>query len=210
MNPMENAYTDRDIRDTPSLEAIAEEYVQRYTGSFELILDCRDRLRDGYRLGVSQVRAVLNTMRADPRVRQLPMPSQRSDDVEIARGPRLTDNVILFPRRERVRPVYIELPARWKHDFGMSTHRRAEVIHKMAHYKCSLTYFPHATQHQFHDRFRVRIAWACGSALPSVRNRNSSQYTEEWLIRLLTTDQAIALLQTNARRMCPQCDRIGE
>lgn len=204
MDPQRSAYTDRDVLDSPELEAVAKQYVHAYTGSFQFLLDCADRLRDGYGLTTTQVRTVLNAMRADPRVRVLPVPTApaRPTTVVIYDD---SDDDARYLRPVRVRPPYIELPARWHHDFGISTHRRAEVIHKMVHFKCSVTYYPHATQHRFHDRFRVRIAWACGAGLPGVQNRNSSQYTEEWPIRLLTTDEATELLETNARRMCPTC-----
>lgn len=79
----ERKFTDRDIRDGgPILHQQAVAYLQNYTGEFDLLIDCKMRVSQGMELTVGMVRGVLNCMRNDPRVKNLPKPKDWSADHE--------------------------------------------------------------------------------------------------------------------------------
>lgn len=67
-------YTDRDVRENDNLVEAAYEFLEAYTGEFEFLIDCKMRVAQGTELSVGMVRGVLNCMRADPRVRNMPAP----------------------------------------------------------------------------------------------------------------------------------------
>lgn len=70
----ERKYTDRDVRENDALVEAAVEFLENYHGEFEFLIDCKMRLSAGGDLSVGMIRGVLNCMRADPRVRNLPEP----------------------------------------------------------------------------------------------------------------------------------------
>jgi len=74
MQPNVDRYTDAHVRATPALIDAAKAYVLSYAGDFPLIINCRERLRAGEPLNIAHARAILNAMRADPRVTTLPEP----------------------------------------------------------------------------------------------------------------------------------------
>lgn len=63
----EHRYTDRDVRENSDLFRIATWYAQNYTGDFEFMVDIMRQVQCGIELNVSQVRAVMNCLRNDPR-----------------------------------------------------------------------------------------------------------------------------------------------
>lgn len=67
-------YTDRDVREDRSLIEHVEAYLDGYSGEFEYLIDMKMRHASGLPLTVGMVRGVLNCMRHDPRVRDLPAP----------------------------------------------------------------------------------------------------------------------------------------
>jgi hypothetical protein len=67
-------YTDRDVRENDELTEAAYEYIEQYTGEFAFIIDCKMRVASGESLTVGMVRGILNCMRVDPRVRNMPTP----------------------------------------------------------------------------------------------------------------------------------------
>lgn len=76
-------YNDRDVRDNPSLRQIAEDYLEQYTGEFEFLVDLKMRAALDYDLTDPMVRGVLNCMRNDPRVVDLPEPGVHEDGAEV-------------------------------------------------------------------------------------------------------------------------------
>lgn len=73
-------YTDRDVRNHPDLGEVVTEYLEAYTGEFEFLIDMRIRALGGHGLTTGMVRGVLNCMRNDPRVRDLPEPIATDDE----------------------------------------------------------------------------------------------------------------------------------
>src|SRR5215203_6856419 len=76
----EHKYTDRDVRESAELVEAAIEFLESYQGDFEFLIDCKMRLSAGGELSVGMVRGVLNCMRANPRVKNLPEPLHVSDE----------------------------------------------------------------------------------------------------------------------------------
>jgi len=77
----ERKYTDRDVRENPTFVDLVEAYLHRYEGDFEFLIDNKMRLAQNITLTTGQVRGVLNCMRHDPRVRNLPEPLPYEDNV---------------------------------------------------------------------------------------------------------------------------------
>ncbi len=77
----ERKYTDRDVRENPTFVDMVEEYLDRYTGDFEFLIDNKMRVARGMDLTTPQVRGVLNCMRHDPRITNLPEPLPYEDNV---------------------------------------------------------------------------------------------------------------------------------
>lgn len=73
---MSNAlkYTDRDVRENPDFYGRVHNYLVDYSGDFQFLVDCKMRIMSGIELPVGMVRGVLNCMRIDPRVTNLPEP----------------------------------------------------------------------------------------------------------------------------------------
>lgn len=67
-------YTDRDVRENPDFYLTAVHYLSEYQGDFQFLIDCKMRVEHGSDLSVGMVRGVLNCMRVDPRVQNLPEP----------------------------------------------------------------------------------------------------------------------------------------
>lgn len=67
-------YTDRDVRENSDFLPAVLTYLEQYTGEFEYLIDMKMRAAQGMNLTVPMVRGVLNCMRHDPRVQNLPAP----------------------------------------------------------------------------------------------------------------------------------------
>lgn len=184
-------FTDRDVLDHPQLRPIAEEYVRTYTGTFQPIKDCRVRLAQGYTLETPHIRMVLNTMRTDPRIQ---LPEVERAVVHYDAFKYVPEEVCRAQTAMR-RPAYIDLPFKMHHQYGMSTHIRAEVIHRLGLDRSRLTYYPHMTQKRWEDRFHFHLHWRCSASVP-----------KESSLRLLTTEEARELvIDEGLRRWCPTC-----
>lgn len=70
----ETKYTDRDVRENDDLEERAYEYLDNYTGEFQFLVDAKMRLEMEEELPTPIIRGVLNCMRIDVRVTDLPAP----------------------------------------------------------------------------------------------------------------------------------------
>lgn len=74
-------YTDQDVRNNPDFYGIVVNYLVDYPGEFQFLIDCKMRIASGMDLTTGMVRGVLNCMRVDPRVKDLPEPMDWPDDV---------------------------------------------------------------------------------------------------------------------------------
>lgn len=103
-------YNDRDVRDNPDLHAVAVRYLEQYTGEFDFLVDMRIRaLDEDYGLTVGMVRGVLNCMRNDPRVRDLPEPGPQ-DTEEASNVVSITGRGHWVQRGKAVTPASKERP----------------------------------------------------------------------------------------------------
>jgi len=82
-NAPETKYTDRDVRENDSLTDAAFNYLEQYGGEFQFLIDCKMRVAQGVDLTTGMIRGVLNCMRVDPRVTNLPdpLPTTLGDDM---------------------------------------------------------------------------------------------------------------------------------
>jgi hypothetical protein len=67
-------YTDRDVRENQNFYQTVIDYLDTYEGEFDFLVDCKMRVAMDRDLTVGMVRGVLNCMRHDPRVTDLPEP----------------------------------------------------------------------------------------------------------------------------------------
>lgn len=199
MDPKIDRYTDAHVRGDDTLRRAAQDYVLSYSGDFVLIKYCRDRLNDGWALTTPQVRAILNAMRADPAVRNLPVPVL--DDYEERRwGSGLGESAVRYRKKLVQRPAYIDLPTKLHYDYVMSLHKTAVVVHRVSHNGSFIRYYPHMTQKRFHDRFRLHLRLVCSTNLP----RRSSSHPG---VQMLTTHEVEVLVANGLRRLCPTCNQ---
>jgi len=205
VNPAYDRYDDRDVRGDAGLYAAADAYVRGYVGDFVFLRDLRDRLAEGAALTVSQARAALNCMRADPRVAELPRPD-------------LGDNVVEFrlPRsRRRAQPPPprrpFDLPLAWKKPYGVSNHRRARRVHVLDTHsrdRCRLTYTPQPAREQY--RYNWHMRWVCSVHMTPVYEpyENSPTWRHCFVgydIELLTRAEAADLAAQDEWGWCRQC-----
>lgn len=73
-NAPETKYTDRDVRESGDLVDRAIAYVENYTGDFQYLIDMKMRLAQEDDLTTPMIRGILNCMRHDPRIRNMPSP----------------------------------------------------------------------------------------------------------------------------------------
>lgn len=192
---MEQAYTDRDVRESPSLKEVAEKYVLEYKGSFHPILDCKERMAKGLDLEVAHIRLVLNTMRADPRVELLPQ-VERTDNVvpfiprQRARGLFDVDDEEYGTSR-RTRRAYFDIPTKVKYPYAMSMHKRSEVIHEVDLERSALRYFTGSGEFELQLRYQCR-----------------SEYLKRIRVRFLSEWERSQLILLGLMRPCPACVSI--
>lgn len=70
----ETKYTDRDVRENDGLEERVYQYLEGYCGEFQFLVDAKMRLEYDGELPTPIIRGVLNCMRVDVRVTDLPKP----------------------------------------------------------------------------------------------------------------------------------------
>lgn len=83
MKGTELKYTDRDVRENPDFEEVVLEYLSRYQGEFDYLVDMKMRHAAGMDLTVGMIRGVLNCMRHDPREKNLPTPLPPEEGVVV-------------------------------------------------------------------------------------------------------------------------------
>jgi hypothetical protein len=201
VNPTSDRYTDAHVRGDLKLHRIAESYVRHYVGDFYMIIECRDRLGRGDVLTVSQVRAVLNFMRSDPNVGDLPVPTSPRY------GNTVTDDSRTYRDALRRRPSYIDLPTKIHYTHGISLHKRARTIHIVDHRGSFIRYFPHASHKKFSDKFDLRLRWMCPANVPRIEIPSVSGLSHGGT-RLITQHEADVLIANDLRYMCPGCNRL--
>lgn len=200
---MDHAFTDRMVReDKEDLSKAAKDYLLAYKGSFEPVLHARAAVIEGVELNVAQIRTVLNVMRADTSIRMEYTPPTGSNVIQFPLGGRQRDEEsprVTTPKLELV--VFGRIKS--KYVFGMSMHKRAEVIHYVDHDKTRIVYKRSGAsslitsprrmgwQKLYFDRIEVQYGWECGSKNPKVR--------------LLTTDMMEAIVNRGLGRLCPTC-----
>lgn len=85
----EMKYSDRDLRDDPSLMELAVAYILAYTGEFEPLVEAKEMYEEEGYLTIPVARKVLNCMRHDARVAaELPPPARQSGIVLPFQAPR--------------------------------------------------------------------------------------------------------------------------
>lgn len=111
----EHRYTDRDVRENPRLFHIATWYAKNYMGDFEFMKDMKEYVQLGHDLNVSQVRAVMNSLRNDPH-----MASRVPNEIAYAAVP---DHK--FEEEENVVPIY-----KARSQANQEVHCGSDVSHK--------------------------------------------------------------------------------
>lgn len=206
-------YTDHQVARREDLfRRIATEYIQEYTGSFDLLRDYKLRLQAGHPLSIPMIRATLNCMRYDAQVVGLPEPEFEARDYSQGRSARV---VQLRPRRgfgpvtsrwvdghpedddeeEEYTPPplprFVKQPTRWKVTYGVSTWTTAELVHRV-----------HTDSHIVWDREKDTrkpvIGWACSGYTLKIQRLEIVLMDEVAAYKLLTENHGRA-------RICKKC-----
>lgn len=180
-------YTDAQVRADPDLfVTLALAYLQDYTGEFDLLRSYQVRLQNGHELTVPMIRAVLNCMRFDASVPNMPEPQQREarviDFVSKAERKRK-------PAQASPRPAFIDLPTRWKMRYGISHWVTARSVH-VVHPESVIRYYPHTGE------FDCRLHWWCKTPW-SMANLS--------IIELLSDEEAKHVLTVPRWNLCGTC-----
>jgi hypothetical protein len=148
-------YTDEQVAaDWNLFCSLASVYVANYEGTFELLVSYKHRVRCGYDLTVPMVRATMNCMLRDASIVNLPEPAGPGSNVTSIRTARSFKDY--FTRRhspsyfdedygrgpqrdpddedevvEIQRPRYVEMPIKWRHDYGIVLHKMSRVVHRV-------------------------------------------------------------------------------
>lgn len=134
-------YTDQDVRTHPDLIEIAHQFLRRYQGDWEFLVQCKNHLEAHNHLPMPTVRAVLNAMRANPEgamfLPQTPTGRFSADGrVGLGQPPMQT-----FLKAVPARPVYIVVNTTWKMPYLLSTHKIAQVYHVLRPEYCELRWY---------------------------------------------------------------------
>jgi len=149
-------YTDRQVREDPTLTELAYDYLRSYGGDYEYLVDCKEALHFRQDLTTAQIRGVLNCMRHDVHARAA-MPKPIFEPFQPR--PRRQHPPKLQVVREVYRPNVIELKAHFKGTYVTSTHRQAKKSHLLDHERSALLYYPHIA------RFMPDVKLYCSAAV---------------------------------------------
>jgi hypothetical protein len=220
----ERRYNDRDVRDDPRLEGLAIEYLEAYTGEFEFLIDMKMRVAADYGLTTGMVRGVLNCMRNDPRVRDLPEPGIE----EVAPLRLVKEGCPLIGREHGIH--WIHLPGGGQQhclgwhamtrDITQTTARfpapylrgrSSDLVHRSTH-EGVLTWFPR----NFHTEGQAEVAfWEVKPVcpLPALKNPDLLAADDVWAAEPRDTAFAVRwgyLLREGGVHLCSRCFPRGE
>lgn len=151
-------YTDRDVRENPSLVGMVTDYLERYQGEFQFLLDAKIRSAAGRPLGVAMVRGVLNCMRNDARLLfELPAPQF---PVPI-RSARL--HIVHDEPEEPYRPPRVDVRVIVRADYWYTTNRMARWFHLIDHERSRGIWW------RYPNEIRWEIRALCGKELRATR-----------------------------------------
>jgi hypothetical protein len=151
----ERKYTDRDVRENPDMQLAVIQYLEQYEGEFEFLIDMKMRIASDYDLTVGMVRGVLNCMRHDPRVTNLPEPM-----------PEYEGKVLQMPKRSEPDDYvpYKKLKYCENEDFhprhGGQTYRNADNYD--GYRSCEGKYF--LNREDVEVRAVVKVPWVTGKS----------------------------------------------
>lgn len=138
MGAPDYAYTDRDVREDESLQNVALAYLRGYGGTFEPLVEAKDKLGRGNALPVQTIRMVLNCMRHDMSVvDRLPVPNRQATFDYL-------DDFFTPPRKLVAVPTYVpprrtETEAFVRYPYMMS--RTGSLYHRVSPDKSLSTIF---------------------------------------------------------------------
>lgn len=162
---MENKYTDEDVKRDPGLGVIARHYLLDYHGSFSFLVEAKRNLQN---LNVATIRGVLNCMRSDSNVINLPEPKGKTFDASLLKD----DEVIEQEEMQRIEEenllvrlgTPVSLNVKWKRPYGVMNHIQASVIHTLDPTRSGLMYLPGATLDlgvTVEPDYKWGITWFC-------------------------------------------------
>jgi hypothetical protein len=140
MEDYDYRFTDRDLRENPSLVGLAITFLQAYGGDYDYLRYAQDFLRTNGDLTTAIARGVINCMRHDPQwATRLLRPSL----VPVSQSrPMLR----IVDRHYHERPPQILLKAVWHMRYIQSSWPTAFLAHYLDHNRSTLLYFPYTGQ----------------------------------------------------------------
>jgi hypothetical protein len=193
-------YEDADVRaNEETFRALAYAYLDQYHGNFHVLTDFkRIHLRDET-LNVRQVRTILNCMLIDPRVSNMPIPSDHHFDAGSYKVRRYNlghgDQPILTEVRPKYRADKVKMKSHVNYDYGISNAKQAHVIHRVDHQVTPAIWYPCS------GKMLYSTQWICTTDERTFKN--SILLTEPAALNLLGKP-AFRMRHWNACRLCDQ------
>lgn len=182
---MDRKYTDQDVRrNHAALRSLAVRYLDNYVGEFEPLRGALCQLNETSDLTVPTIRLVLNCMRVDSTVRDLPSPG------EVTFYASYNDVAKAVPKPSKFRPAYIDLPTKYKLEFGIHIGLGSSKIHRIWRSESNIRYYPAIGE------FQCRLRWHCR---PSWMIREAN-------VRLIDVDAKLTLYKSGYAE-CEYCER---
>lgn len=167
-------YNNRDIRaDRDRLTAIANAYLARYAGNWEVLLTAKQAIKQGHGLTDQGLQVVCNSMLSDPSVRNMPDPIGHTVVFEADQFAANTANIVKLPSRPIERPTRLEMKSgiNLTNRFWYSIQTNAYLIHlgrsaRVTYYTPEYYTNPNvwwSTIPPYAERFEVRLYAFCKS-----------------------------------------------
>lgn len=190
---MDHKYTDADVRrNRDALTALAVRYLQQYVGDFTPLLEAKQKVNSYSDLPVPMVRLVLNCMRVDPTVQNLPTPVSVTFDATIK------DLKKIVPRRTIHRPAYIRLTTKFKRPFGIHLGMKANRIHRVWETESHIRYYPAVGEYNCRLRWHCKPSWQIKEANVKLIGRHEANHLIQYGFAPCGTCEAYHSMRKNA------------
>lgn len=154
-------FSDTNVRTYPQLTEIAVEYAADYAGDWEFMVAARSLALQSGTLPTATARAVLNAMRADPKVvMSLPELYDLEPTPKHLRVDR-TEHAVEVTRW----PFNVEI--KWNLDYYCATHKQATAAHLLNHERSHLRYYPMfgRPNYSIREQYEFNLIAECGVRL---------------------------------------------
>ena len=165
-------FSDTDVRTYPQLTEIAINYAVDYAGEWEFMVAARSLAQQTGTLPTATARAVLNAMRADPKV-VMSLP-ELCDLEPLPKFQRVLreERIVQLDQKEEDYKIVVEthrypfnVEIKWNMDYYLATHKQATAAHLLSHERSHVVYYPMWNKTNYASlkhRYMVNLKSECG------------------------------------------------